>query len=74
MNAASWKPLVSTTRVYETLHALNRGFEITLVSLELLEHLGMFRLEHLNGFKISLEHTRAQANEERDGVEASTSS
>ena len=72
MNATFWKPLRSTTRVYDSLYALNRGLEITLVSLELLKHLGMFRLEHLNAFKVSLEHTRAQANEERDGVEAPT--
>src|SRR5215468_638120 len=64
MNAPLWKPLPSKTRVYESLYALNRGFEITLLSLERLEHLGMFRLEHLNAFKVSLEHTRAQANEE----------
>jgi hypothetical protein len=64
MNAPLWKPLPSKTRVYESLYALNRGCEITLLSLERLENLGMFRLEHLNAFKVSLEHTRAQANEE----------
>ncbi len=64
MNAPLWKPLPTKTRVYESLYALNRGFEITLLSLERLERLGMFRLEHLNAFKVSLEHTRAQANEE----------
>ncbi len=64
MNAPLWKPLPSKTRVYESLYALNRGFEITLLSLERLERLGMFRLEELNAFKVSLEHTRAQANEE----------
>lgn len=71
MNATFWKPLPATTCVYESLSA-NRGFEITLVSLERLEHLAMFRLEHPNAFKVLLEHTRAQANEERDGVEAPT--
>ncbi len=64
MNAPLWKPLPSKTRVYESLYALNRGFEITLLSLERLERLGMFRLEELNAFKVSMEHTRAQANEE----------
>ncbi len=64
MNAPLWKPLPNKTRVYESLYALNRGFEITLLSLERLEHLGMFRLEHLNAFKVALEHTRAEANEE----------
>jgi hypothetical protein len=72
MNATFWKPLPSTTCVYESLYALNRGFEITHVSLERLEHLGMFRLEHFDAFKVSLEHTCAQANEERDDVEAPT--
>ncbi len=64
MSAAFWKPLPSKTRLYESLYALNRGFEITLLSLERLERLGMFRLEELNAFKVALEHTRAQANEE----------
>ncbi len=64
MNAPLWKPLPSKTRVYESLYALNQGFEITLLSLERLEHLGMFRLEELNAFKVSLERTRAEANEE----------
>jgi hypothetical protein len=64
MNAPLWKPLSSKTRVYESLYALNQGFEITLLSLQRLEHLGMFRLEYLNAFKVSLEHTRAQVNEE----------
>jgi hypothetical protein len=64
MNAPFWKPLPAKTLVYESLYALNRGFEITLLSLERLEQLGLFRLEYLNAFKVSLEHTRAQANEE----------
>src|SRR5262249_29412481 len=41
-----------------------RGFEAALLSLERLERLGIFRLEYLNGFKVTLEHTRAEANEE----------
>ena len=64
MNAPLWKSLPTKTRVYESLYTLNRGFEITLLSLERLERIGLFRLEHLNAFKVSLEHTRAQANEE----------
>jgi hypothetical protein len=43
---------------------LNRSFEATLLSLERLERLGMFRLEYLNEFKVRIEHTRAEANEE----------
>src|SRR5437870_11535040 len=64
MNAPLWKPLPTKTQVYEFLYALNRGFEITLLSLERLECVGIFRLEHLNAFKVSLERTRAEANEE----------
>ena len=59
-----WKPLPAKTRLYESLYSMNRGFEITLLSLERLEQLGMFRLEFLNSFKVSLEYIRAQANEE----------
>jgi len=43
---------------------MNRGFQITLLSLERLEGLGFFRAEYLNAFKIELEHTRANANDE----------
>lgn len=72
MNATFWKRLPSTIRVYHSLYALNRGFEITLVSLERLEHLGMFRLGHLSAFKVSLQRTCAHVNEERGDVEAPT--
>jgi len=64
MNPPFWRPLPAKLRVYEALHNLNRGFEATLLSLEQLERLGMFRLENLNAFKVTLEHTRAEANEE----------
>jgi hypothetical protein len=64
MNMPLWKPLPSKTRIYESLYTLNRGFEITLLSIECLERLGIFRLEELNAFKVSLELTRAEANEE----------
>src|SRR5437667_9525230 len=64
MNTPFWRPLPAKFRLYEALYSLNRGFEDTLVSLERLEHLGMFRLEHLNAFKVTLERTRAEANEE----------
>jgi hypothetical protein len=43
---------------------LNRCFEATLLSLERLEGLGIFRLERLNEYKVVLEHTRAEANGE----------
>ena len=64
MNAPFWRPLPAKTRLYEALYSLNRGFEDTLSSLDRLEHLGMFRLEQLNAFKVALEYTRAEANEE----------
>lgn len=64
MNAPIWKSLPDKLRLYEALYSLNLGFEATLLSLERLEHLGMFRLENLNAFKVALEHTRAEANEE----------
>ena len=50
--------------VYEALQTLNRCFEATLLSLERLEHLGLFRLEFLNAYRVTLEYTRAQANDE----------
>ena len=64
MNTPIWKPLPVKLRLYEALYSLSRGFEATLLSLERLEHLGMFRLENLNALKVALEHTRAEANEE----------
>jgi len=64
MNAPFWRPLPAKLRLYEVLYSLNRGFEAALLSLERLEHLGIFRLENLNAFKVSLEHARAQANGE----------
>jgi len=64
MNAPLWRPLPAKLQLYEALYSLNRSFEAALTSLERLEHLGMFRLENLNAFKVALEHTRAQANEE----------
>ena len=54
----------SKTRIFESLYRLNHGFETSLLSLGELEQLGIFEAEELRAFKISLEHTRAQANEE----------
>jgi len=39
-----WKPLPTKLRAYEAVYWLNRSFEATLLSLERLEKLGMFRL------------------------------
>jgi len=59
-----WKSLPTKLRAYEAVYWLNRCFEATLLSLERLEQLGIFRLEFLNQYKVRLEHTRADANEE----------
>src|SRR5215831_17289273 len=64
MTAPLWKSLPTKLRAYEALYMLNRCFEATLLSLEKLEGLGMFRLEYLNEYKVALEHTRAETNEE----------
>ena len=61
---ANWQFNPTKLNLYKALYFLNRGFQITLLSLEHLERLGMFRPEYLNGFKVTLEHTRALANEE----------
>jgi len=62
MNPPFWQP--TKLQLYEALYSLNRDFEAALLSLERLERLGLFRPENLNAFKVSLEQTRAQANEE----------
>src|SRR5215468_2275975 len=54
----------SKLHAYEALQTLNRCFEATLLSLERLDHLGLFRQEFLNAYRITLEYTRAQANDE----------
>lgn len=59
-----WRPFPARLRAYEAVYWLNRGFEATLLSLERLERLGIFSLEYLNEYKVRIEHTRAQANEE----------
>ena len=68
MNTSSpspiWRSLGTKPRAYEALHLLNRCFEATLLSLERLEGMGIFRLERLNEYKVVLEHTGADANGE----------
>src|SRR6516162_10186566 len=59
-----WRPLPTKLRAYEAVYWLNRSFEATLLSLQRLERLGMFRLEYLSEYKVRIEHTRAEANEE----------
>ena len=64
MVAPIWKPLPKKLLAYEGVYLLNRCFEAILFSLERLESLDLFRLNHLNEYKVILEHTRAEANEE----------
>jgi hypothetical protein len=58
------RPLPTKLRAYEAVYWLNRSFEATLLSLERLEQLGLFRLEFLNECKIQVERTRAEVNED----------
>jgi hypothetical protein len=60
----NWQLRPSKLHAYEALQTMNRCFEATLLSLERLEHLGLFRLEFLNAYRVTLEYTRAQANDE----------
>src|SRR5215831_16567602 len=64
MNAPICRPSSTKLRAYEAVYWLNRSFQAALLSLERLERLGMFRLDHLNEYKIRIEQTRAEANEE----------
>lgn len=63
MDATAWNP-PSKARLYESLYRLNRGFEISLLSLAQLEQLGIFGAEEMRALKTALEHTRAETNEE----------
>src|SRR5262252_7571251 len=60
----NWQFRPTKLHAYEALQTLNRCFEATLLSLERLEHLGLFRQEYLNAYRITVEYTRAQANDE----------
>jgi|KBSSwiStaDraftv2_1062776.scaffolds.fasta_scaffold32836_4 hypothetical protein len=64
MNGPAWRPQVQKLHIYEGIFNLNRAFHATLLSLERLENLGFFRSEYLNAFKVELERTRANANDE----------
>jgi hypothetical protein len=59
-----WVPRSFRRFCYEGIYNLNRAFHATLLCFERLENLGFFRAEYLNAYKIELEHTRADANEE----------
>src|SRR5438552_18977004 len=64
MNGPAWRPQAQKLQIYEGIFNLNRAFHATLLCLERLENLGFFRSEYLNAYKIELEHTRANANDE----------
>ena len=64
MNGPAWRPQIQKLQIYEGIFNLNRAFHATLLSLERLENLGFFRSECLNAYKIELEHTRANTNDE----------
>lgn len=48
-------------RIYETLHALNQGFEQVLIDLGRLDRLGFHR-DFLGAVRVIVEETRAWAN------------
>jgi hypothetical protein len=48
-------------RVYETLHAINQGFEQVLIDLGRLDRLG-FRDDFVGSCRVIVEETRAWAN------------
>jgi hypothetical protein len=51
-------------QAYEALYSFNRLIEATLESLDGLERLGLLRGEDLSEYKIRIEHTRAEANQD----------
>jgi len=61
---SNWQLRPTKLHAYEALQTLNRCFEATLLTLERLEHLGLFRQEFLNAYRVTLEYTRSQANDE----------
>ena len=61
---SNWQFRPTKLHAYEALQTLNRCFEATLLSLARLDSLGLFRQEFLNAYRVTLEYTRAQANDE----------
>jgi hypothetical protein len=51
-------------QAYEALYLFNRLIEATLESLDGLERLGLLRGEDLSEYKIRIEHTSAEANQD----------
>lgn len=58
------RPLTTKLHLYEALYVLNRGFEATMLGLNRLEELGVFQGVGLDDYKVAVELTRAEANEE----------
>ena len=58
------RPLTTKLHLYEALYILNRGFEATMLGLNRLEELGVFQGKGLDDYKVAVELTRAEANEE----------
>jgi vacuolar-type H+-ATPase subunit I/STV1 len=63
-NSANGKTVPRKLQAYEALYWFNRSIEATLESLDGLERLGLLRGEDLNEYKIRIEHTRAEANQD----------
>ena len=61
---SNWQFRPTKLCAYEALETLNRCFEATLLSLERMDHLGLFRQEFLNAYRVTVEYTRGQANDE----------
>ena len=61
---SDWQFRPTKLHAYEALQTLNRCFEATLLCLARLDQLGLFRHEFMNAYRVTLEYTRAQANEE----------
>jgi hypothetical protein len=50
------------TRLYEAVYDLNRGFAITLEVFDRLARLGIFRPDHIKGYRNMAEEVRALTN------------
>jgi len=62
-NAPNWKAVPRKLQAYEALYWFNRSIEAILESLDGLERLGLLRDEDLHEYKIRIEHTRSEANQ-----------
>jgi hypothetical protein len=58
------RPLTTKLHLYEAPYTLNRGFEATMLGLHRLAELGVFQGKGLDDYKVAVELTRAEANEE----------